>query len=75
MGLPTLCHDNRQVLTAAFDALAFEWECQPIEAEWRIRRMIALRLAGRSDQEIPHILQAESVGEPWASWPADAPRF
>jgi hypothetical protein len=46
------------------------------EAEWYVRRGAHLiTIEGRDPQEARRMIEAERVGEPWAKWPDDYPRF
>ena len=46
------------------------------EAEWYVRRAAQLvSIDGRDPHEARRMIEAERVGEPWANWPDDYPRF
>lgn len=45
------------------------------EAEWIIRRTAHLRAEGVRADIAARRVEAERIGQPWASWPADYPRF
>lgn len=75
MKFEPVSNDANECLKAVFKLVAADRGMSETEAEWIVRRLARLTSDGLSVDAAGERIEAEAVGEPWAYWPDDYPRF